>query len=76
MRPRIVPFAESSSWHAVAGRLTAAGRRVAAYANPLRSIAGDAHGLTQLVPGVDGPVVLAGPLLRQSRTSAEDRLYL
>ena len=53
-------FAESSSWNDVAERLTADGHRVIAYANPLRSVAGDAAGLTELVRTVDGPVVLAG----------------
>ena len=31
-----------------------------AYANPLRTIAGDAAGLTELVRTIDGPVVLVG----------------
>src|SRR5262245_55103005 len=53
-------FADSSSWNDVAGKLTDAGHRVVAYANPLRTIAGDAAGLTELVCSIDGPVVLAG----------------
>jgi pimeloyl-ACP methyl ester carboxylesterase len=53
-------FAESSSWHGVAGRLAGDRRRVIAYANPLRSIAYDAAGLAELVRTIDGPVVLAG----------------
>jgi len=53
-------FAESSSWHAVAERLTTHGHRVIAYANPLRSIAYDAAGLTALVRTIDGPVLLVG----------------
>ena len=53
-------FADSSSWNDVAQRLTAEGHRVIAYANPLRTIAGDASGLTELVRTIDGPVVLAG----------------
>jgi pimeloyl-ACP methyl ester carboxylesterase len=53
-------FAESSSWNDVAEELTGAGHRVVAYANPLRSIAGDAAGLTELVRSIDGPVVLVG----------------
>ena len=53
-------FADSSSWNDVAERLAADGHRVIAYANPLRSVAGDAAGLTELVRTVDGPVVLAG----------------
>ena len=52
-------FAESSSWHPVAAKLTAK-HRVIAYANPLRSIAHDAAGLAALVRTIDGPVVLAG----------------
>jgi pimeloyl-ACP methyl ester carboxylesterase len=53
-------YAESSSWNEVAERLLDTGHRVIAYANPLRSIAGDAAGLTELVRTIDGPVVLAG----------------
>jgi pimeloyl-ACP methyl ester carboxylesterase len=53
-------FADSSSWNDVAGKLAGEGHRVIAYANPLRSIAGDAAGLTELVRTIDGPVVLAG----------------
>ncbi|GAA1998400.1 alpha/beta fold hydrolase [Microbacterium ulmi] len=53
-------FAESSSWSAVARKLTDAGHHVIAYANPLRSIAEDAAGLTDLVRTIDGPIVLAG----------------
>jgi pimeloyl-ACP methyl ester carboxylesterase len=53
-------FAESSSWNDAAERLLGEGHRVIAYANPLRTIAGDAAGLTELVRSIDGPVVLAG----------------
>ena len=53
-------FAESSSWNDVAEKLNADGHRVIAYANPLRTIAGDSAGLTELVRSVDGPVVLVG----------------
>src|SRR6478735_9935421 len=64
MKPTIVlvhgAFAESSSWNDVAEKLVSDGYRVIAYANPLRTIAGDAAGLTELVRSVDGPVVLAG----------------
>jgi alpha-beta hydrolase superfamily lysophospholipase len=35
-------FAESASWNGVTEQLTAAGHDVAAVANPLRSLAGDA----------------------------------
>ena len=52
-------FAESSSWHGVAAKLSTE-HRVVAYANPLRGIASDATGLTALVRSIDGPVVLAG----------------
>jgi len=64
MQPTIIlvhgAFADSSSWDDVAEKLTGNGHRVVAYANPLRTIAGDAAGLTALVRSIDGPVVLAG----------------
>ena len=64
MKPTIIlvhgAFADASSWDDVADRLTDAGHRVVAYANPLRSIAGDAAGLTEVVRTVEGPVVIAG----------------
>ena len=47
-------FAESSSWNDVAERLLGEGHQVIAYANPLRTIAGDAAGLTELVRSIDG----------------------
>jgi len=53
-------FAESSSWNDVALRLIDEGNPVIAFANPLRSIAGDAALLTELVRAIKGPVVLAG----------------
>ena len=53
-------FAESSSWNHVAERLLGEGHQVIAYANPLRTIAGDAASLTELVRSIGGPVVLAG----------------
>lgn len=53
-------FAESSSWNDVAAKLADQGHGVIAYANPLRSIAADAAGLTELVRTIEGPVVLAG----------------
>lgn len=53
-------YAESASWNDVAEALVAAGHRVIAYANPLRAIADDAAGLTELVRTIDGPVLLAG----------------
>ena len=53
-------FADSSSWNDVAAILDSTGHRVLAYANPLRGVAQDAAGMTDLVRSVDGPVVLAG----------------
>ena len=53
-------FAESSSWNDVAEKLLSEGCNVIAYANPLRSIADDAAGLTGLVGSVEGRVVLVG----------------
>jgi pimeloyl-ACP methyl ester carboxylesterase len=53
-------YAESSSWNQVIETLSAAGHHVIAYANPLRSIASDAAGLTELVRTIDGPILLVG----------------
>jgi pimeloyl-ACP methyl ester carboxylesterase len=53
-------YADSSSWNGVAERLQAAGHRVIAAAVPLRSLAGDAAALADLVRSVEGPVVLVG----------------
>ena len=62
MKPTIVlahgAYAESSSWHGVVERLHAAGHRVVAAAVPLRTLAGDAEALTDVVRSVQGPVVL------------------
>ena len=52
-------FAESASWNGVAGQLTAAGHDVIAVANPLRSLAGDAAYVRDVIASVGGPVVLA-----------------
>ncbi|MEU7650489.1 alpha/beta hydrolase [Micromonospora taraxaci] len=52
-------FAESASWNGVIERL-GAGYSVVAAANPLRSLAGDAAYVRDVVRGVGGPVVLAG----------------
>ena len=64
MTPTIVlvhgAFAESASWDGVTSRLLADGRRVIAFANPLRGVASDAALLTDLVRSIDGPVVLVG----------------
>jgi pimeloyl-ACP methyl ester carboxylesterase len=51
-------FADSSSWDRVVDPLMAEGRRVVAAANPLRSLAGDAAAVSDLVRAIDGPVVL------------------
>jgi pimeloyl-ACP methyl ester carboxylesterase len=64
MKPTVIlvhgAFAESSSWNDVVTKVTGDGHRVIAFANPLRSLAGDAAGLTALVKTLDGPIVLAG----------------
>src|SRR4051812_41454532 len=64
MQPTIVlvhgAFAESSSWDAVIDPLQDAGHTVIAAANPLRSVAGDAAAVSDLVRTLDGPVVLVG----------------
>ena len=64
MTPTIIlvhgAFAESSSWNDVAERLVDERHHVIAYGNPLRSVAGDAAGLTALVRTIDGPIVLVG----------------
>jgi pimeloyl-ACP methyl ester carboxylesterase len=51
-------FAESASWDGVIDPLVAEGHRVIAAANPLRSLAGDAAAISDLVRTIDGPVVL------------------
>ena len=53
-------FAESASWNGVAERLSAAGHDVVAVANPLRSLAGDAAYVRDVITSIGGPVVLAG----------------
>src|ERR687896_940432 len=64
MPPTIVlvhgAFAESSSWDGVIEPLQIAGHRVIAAANPLRGLASDATAVSDLVRGVEGPVVLVG----------------
>ncbi|MEU4531257.1 alpha/beta hydrolase [Micromonospora ureilytica] len=52
-------FAESASWNGVLERLGAAYDSVAV-ANPLRSVAGDAAYVQDVVRGIGGPVVLVG----------------
>jgi pimeloyl-ACP methyl ester carboxylesterase len=62
MKPTIVlihgAFAESSSWDHVIDLLESAGHTVIAAANPLRSLAGDAASVGDLVRSIEGPVVL------------------
>lgn len=53
-------FAESSAWNPVTERLRAAGHRVIAFANPLRSLSGDAEALRSLLTSIEEPVVLVG----------------
>lgn len=53
-------FAESASWSGVIPLLQAAGHRVVAAANGLRSLDGDAAAVSGVVSSIDGPVVLAG----------------
>ncbi|SFN86465.1 Pimeloyl-ACP methyl ester carboxylesterase [Geodermatophilus obscurus] len=64
MKPTIVlvhgAYAESSSWDDVVAPLQEAGHRVIAWATPLRGLASDAAGLTDLVRSIEGPVVLVG----------------
>jgi pimeloyl-ACP methyl ester carboxylesterase len=63
MQPTIVlvhgAFADSSSWDGVIDPLRDAGHPVIAAANPLRSLAGDAAAVSDLVRSIEGPVVLA-----------------
>ncbi|MDF5758044.1 alpha/beta hydrolase [Spongiactinospora sp. TRM90649] len=64
MKPTIVlvhgAFAESASWNGVISRLRAAGHRVIAAANPLRSLSGDAAAVRSLLTSIEGPIVLVG----------------
>lgn len=52
--------AESSSWQGVIARLQAKRYPVIAFANPLRSLAGDAASLEGLLDSISGPIVLVG----------------
>ena len=52
-------FAESASFDGVIDRLATAGHRVIAAPNPLRSLAGDATCVSDVIRSIDGPVVLA-----------------
>ena len=53
-------FAESSSWNGVIERLQAQAVPVVAVANPLRSVAGDAAYVRDVVADIAGPVILVG----------------
>jgi len=53
-------FAESSSWNGVISRLSEHGVTAVAAANPLRSLAGDAAYVRDVISSVGGPVVLVG----------------
>ncbi len=53
-------FAESASWNPVIERLRQHSFEVTAAANPLRSVAGDAAYVRDVIAGVGGPVVLVG----------------
>jgi pimeloyl-ACP methyl ester carboxylesterase len=51
-------FAESASWDGVIEPLVAEGHRVVAAPNPLRGLAADAASVSDIVPTIEGPVVL------------------
>lgn len=53
-------FAESASWNAVIENLHAQGVDAIAVANPLRSVAGDAAYLRDVIAGLGRPVLLVG----------------
>jgi pimeloyl-ACP methyl ester carboxylesterase len=53
-------FAESASWNGVIARLHGDGIDAIAVANPLRSLAGDAQYVRDVIAGLDRPVVLVG----------------
>jgi pimeloyl-ACP methyl ester carboxylesterase len=53
-------FADASGWNGVIARLTAAGYRCHAPANPLRGVVEDAEYVRSFVDALDGPVVLVG----------------
>ncbi len=64
IKPTIVlihgAFAESASWNRVIERLHQHGVRAVAVANPLRSLAGDAGYVRDVIASIGGPVVLVG----------------
>ncbi|MDX6261874.1 MAG: hypothetical protein QOH84_3562, partial [Kribbellaceae bacterium] len=53
-------FAESASWNGVIERLQAKSIEAVAVANPLRSVAGDAAYVRDVIAGIGRPVVLVG----------------
>ena len=53
-------FAESASWDAVVEQLLTRGLGVVAAANPLRSVAGDAAYVRDVIASLDTPVLLVG----------------
>ena len=53
-------FAESASWSAVVEQLKSRDLEVVAAANPLRSVAGDAAYVRDVISGIGTPVVLVG----------------
>jgi pimeloyl-ACP methyl ester carboxylesterase len=53
-------FAESASWNGVIADLYERGIASTAVANPLRSLAGDAAYVRDVIAALDGPVVLVG----------------
>jgi pimeloyl-ACP methyl ester carboxylesterase len=53
-------FAESASWSAVIAQLQSNGHEVVAAANPLRSLAGDAAYVRDVIGGIGKPVLLIG----------------
>lgn len=53
-------FADSSSWNAVVAQLQKDGYATRAVANPLRSVSDDARLVSDVLTGIDGPVVLVG----------------
>jgi pimeloyl-ACP methyl ester carboxylesterase len=53
-------WADASNWNGVVAELQRSGYRVAAIANPLRTLAGDAASVRAYVDAVPGPVVLVG----------------
>ena len=53
-------FAESASWNGVIARLQSHGVTAVAVANPLRSLAGDAAYVRDVIAQIGGPIVLVG----------------